>query len=442
MSRSARLIEDLLREHPAGFDLSLNRIRALLDRLGNPHHALPPVIHVAGTNGKGSTIAFCRSILEAAGLAVHVHTSPHLVDWHERFLIGQKDAPAVPVAEDTLADAIQRVTDANSGQPTTLFEALTATMFLLFAEQPADVALVEVGLGGELDATNVIETPAVCVITPIALDHMAFLGTTIAEIAAAKAGIIKSGRPVLSAAQQDDAADIIRRQAARKAARLLVQSEDFTAHLENGRLCFQDDERFLDLDLPSLVGTHQIENAGLAIAACLEFFDQMGKGLSADAISKGLRSARWPGRLQLLERGRLHHMLPEGSEIWLDGGHNDHAGQAVAAFVNQIQGRDPRPLAIIVGMLASRDPKTYLQHVAPLADMGAAVPLLSTGEGHDPAALIDTAREYDLELRPASSIKEALAQFFSEDAAVRVMFCGSLYLVGDAIAANGTPVRM
>ena len=278
-------IEKLLALHPKGFDLSLDRITRLLAALGNPQDRLPPVIHVAGTNGKGSATAFSRAILEAAGLSVHVHTSPHLVNWHERYRLGVKGGKGKLVSDPVLADAVRRVAEANGGEKITVFEILTAVTFVLFAEHPADVAIIEVGLGGRFDATNVIARPAVSVVMPISLDHQAYLGDRVELIAAEKAGIMKRGCPVVIGQQEEEAArDVLVSTAERLGCPMFVYGQDFMAHEEFGRLVYQDEGGLADLPLPKLPGRHQYANAAAAIRAVRA----AGFDVSEAAIERGL----------------------------------------------------------------------------------------------------------------------------------------------------------
>ena len=349
---AAAEIDRLLLKHPKGFDLALDRIRRLLTRLGDPQNKLPPVLHVAGTNGKGSVVAFCRAILEADGKAVHTHTSPHLVDRHERYRIGHIGGGRL-VEDAVLAEAIGRVAKANDDEPITVFEILTAVTFLLFSEHPADAALIEVGLGGRFDATNVIDEPAACVISTISLDHQSFLGDRVELIAAEKAGIIKRGVPVVVGHQSEAvAADVIRSAAARAKAPLSLYGEDFFAFAENGRMVFQDDRGLLDLPMPRLPGRHQLTNAAVAISA----LRAAGFDPSDQAIAAGILAAEWPGRLQRLTAGPLAKAAVPGTEIWLDGGHNPGAGLVIAEAIADMEDRVQRPLFIIAGMINTKDP--------------------------------------------------------------------------------------
>src|SRR5215471_18709657 len=363
--------------HPKLIDLTLDRMWRMLDALDNPQRRLPPVVHVAGTNGKGSTIAFMRAILEAAGLAVHVYTSPHLVRFNERFRLGGKsrngsDGEGRLASDAELADVLEECERVNAGAPITVFEITTAAGLLLFARHPADVLLLEVGLGGRLDATNVIDRPLASVITPVSLDHAEHLGHSVGEIAGEKAGILKPGVPALVAAQPREALAVIERQAARIKAPIRIAGEDWTATEERGRLVYQDDLGLLDLPAPRLYGRHQFENAGVAIAtlrAIGEF------ELPVAAFETGITRADWPARMQRLSQGRLAALGPPGSELWLDGGHNADGGRAIANALADLEERVPRPLVLVVGMLATKDCESFLKNFAGLAQRVVAVPI-------------------------------------------------------------------
>jgi dihydrofolate synthase / folylpolyglutamate synthase len=433
-------INKLLALHPKGFDLSLDRITRLLDRLGNPHLKMPSVIHVAGTNGKGSVTAFARALLEAAGLSVHVHTSPHLVNWHERYRIGVKGGSGRLVEDAVFADAIRRVGEANRGETITVFEILTAVMFVLFSEAPADVAVVEVGLGGRFDATNVIPEPAVSVIMPISLDHQAYLGDRVELIAAEKAGIMKRRCPVVIGQQQhDEALDVLLSTAERLHCPTAAYGQDYVAYEEYGRLIYQDEFGLVDLPLPRLPGRHQYANAAAAIRAV----KAAGFALTDAMIEQAVQSVSWPGRLQHLTSGALFDKAPAGSEIWVDGGHNPGAGEVIAEAVANFEERQPRPLFLIAGMINTKDPVGYFRAFEDLAERVFTVPIFGTDARIDPVVLADAAGEAGLLSSPTSSVSEALEmmkQHLRPDAPPpRILIGGSLYLVGDVLAENGTP---
>lgn len=412
--------ERLRARHPQRIDLSLERMRALCAALGDPQERLPPVVHVAGTNGKGSTLAFIRAIAEAAGLKVHAYTSPHLVRFNERIrLAGQliEDAPL-----NAILDRIDAV-----GAQATVFESTTAAAFLAMSETPADLALVEVGLGGSLDATNVIDRPLLSVVTPVDLDHAEFLGTSLTAVAGEKAGILKPGARGLIARQSEAAMSVIEAVAAARRAPLTVMGVDFDAWAERGGLAYQDQERFLDLPAPGLAGPHQIANAGLAVAVALEL------DLPETAIADGLRAVRWPARMQRLTAGPYGETAKAAdAELWLDGGHNPHAGAALAAALDERQARAPRPLALLVGMLANKDAGGFFEA---LRMSGAAVFTVPfEGAAAEPEALAAVARGHGLGAQASDSVEQALAHALRLGAG-RVVICGSLYLAGEVLGA-------
>ena len=442
VSAAEQEIEKLMTLHPKGFDLSLDRIRRLLEVLDNPHRKLPPVIHIAGTNGKGSATAFCSALLEAAGLAVHVHTSPHLVNWHERYRIGVKGGRSQIVEDEMFAEALQRVAAANAGQTITVFEILTAVTFLLFSEQPADAVILEVGLGGRFDATNVVERPAVSVIMPISLDHQPYLGDRVELIAAEKAGIMKRGCPVVIGKQEySPALDVLVESAERLSCPMAVYGQDFSAHEEFGRLIYQDEFGLADLPLPRLPGRHQIANAAAAIRAV----KAAGFVLTDAMIEKAMATVEWPGRLQRLTEGRLLELAPKDAEIWVDGGHNPGAGEVIAEAMAGLEERRARPLYLVTGMINTKDPVGYFRAFADIAEHVFTVPIRGSDAGLDPVALAESAFDAGLVAEPAGSVAEALAEIVRRQlpAAVppRILIGGSLYLVGNVLADNGTPPK-
>lgn len=437
---AAHRIERLLEKHPKGFDLSLERISRLLEALGNPQDKLPPIIHIAGTNGKGSATAFARALLEAEGLAVHVHTSPHLVNWHERYRLGRKGETGQLVDDATLSDAVARVTKANGEHMITVFELLTAVTFVLFAEHPADAVILEVGLGGRFDATNVITKPAVSLIMPVSLDHQSYLGDKVEIIAAEKAGIIKRGCPVVIGFQSsDDARQVMIDIADRLRCPLSVFGQDFLAYQEHGRMVYQDESGLIDLPLPRLPGRHQIANAAAAIKAVRE----AGFALSDQAVEKAMTSVTWPARMQRLTQGDLMRFAPEKAEVWLDGGHNPGAGVVIAEALAELEERDPRPLYLITGMINTKDPVGYFEAFTGMARQVYTVAISSSDSGIDHETLADAARRAGLEALPVASVAEGLKaikeQVKDEVIAPRILIGGSLYLAGDVLAANNTP---
>jgi dihydrofolate synthase/folylpolyglutamate synthase len=434
MNQIDSIVARLMALHPKRIDLSLDRIERLLAALDHPERRLPPVIHVAGTNGKGSTVAFLRAMLEAAGRRTHVYTSPHLVRYNERFRLGG-DGRLATDAE--LGAALEECERANGGAPITVFEITTAAAFLLFARHPADVLVLEVGLGGRLDATNVIERPLASVITPIAVDHTDFLGDTLDKIAAEKAGIIKRGVPVIVAAQHRDALAVIERQAARLQAPLKIAGEDWTATEERGRMVYQDDNGLIDLPAPKLYGRHQFENAGLAIAT-LRALPSLK--VPAVAYEAGVVKADWPARMQRLAQGRLVDLVPPGSELWLDGGHNPDGGRAVAAALADLEERVSRPLVLIVGMLTTKDNTGFLRNFTGLARRLIAVPVPGQEKGMAAEDLAAAARAIGLPATSRDDLTAALeaAGKLGLDPPPRILITGSLYLAGEVLKANGT----
>ena len=422
--------------HPKRIDLSLDRIERLLAALDHPERKLPPVIHVAGTNGKGSTIAFLRAILEAAGKRVHVYISPHLVRFNERYRLGQS-GEGVLVSDAELSATLEECERVNAGAPITVFEITTAVGLLLFARHPADVLLMEVGLGGRLDATNVVEHPLATIVTRIAIDHTDFLGPTLDKIATEKAGILKRGTPAIVAAQARDALAAIERQAAKLNVPLKIAGEDWTATEERGRLVYQDEAGLLDLPAPKLYGRHQFENAGLAIAAlrAIKPFK-----ISPAAYEAGMIKADWPARLQRLAQGRLVDLAPAGSELWLDGGHNPDGGRAIAAALADLEERVSRPLVLIVGMLASKDCEGFLGNFTGLVRRMIAVPVPGAEKGMSAEAVADAARAIGLPATSRDNLIEALdaARKLDLDPPPRILITGSLYLAGEVLRENGT----
>ena len=436
MSSIDSIVTRLLALHPKLIDLSLDRMWRLLAALGHPERQLPPVIHVAGTNGKGSTIAFMRAILEAAGLRVHVYTSPHLVRFNERFRLGRA-GEGVLVSDDELAAVFEECERTNAGEPITVFEITTAAGLLLFARHPADVLLLEVGLGGRLDATNVVDEPLATVVTPVSFDHADYLGDSIAKIAAEKAGIFKRDVPAIVAAQPREALAVIERAAAHARAPIRIAGENWTATEERGRLVYQDDAGLLDLPAPRLPGRHQFENAGVAIATLRALPSFSLRPAVFEAVAK----AEWPARMQRLSHGKLPSLLPAGSELWLDGGHNADGGRAVANALADLEERVSRPLVLIVGMLASKDAGAFLRNFSGLARRLIAVPIPDQQKCIPAAAIADLARAANIPAQVSSDIASALADAarLRLDPPPRVMITGSLYLAGAVLDANGTP---
>lgn len=429
----ARLAE-LQRLHPKLIDLSLDRLTRLLARLGDPHLRLPPTIHVAGTNGKGSTIAFLRGGLEAAGRRTHVYTSPHLVRFNERIRLGRAGRGAL-VDDATLLDALERCEAANAGEPITLFEVTTAAAFLLFSETAADVLLLEVGLGGRFDATNIIPAPRACVVTPVSLDHVEYLGEALEKIAFEKAGIFKPGAAAILAAQTAVARDALAREAARKGLRPKIGEEDFHGRVEHGRFVYEDEAGLLDLPLPRLPGRHQHVNAATAIATLRALWPD----LTAQIFERMMIEVEWPARLQSLQRGRIAANAPAGAEIWLDGGHNEDGGRALAEAAADLAEKADRPLILICGMLATKDSSGFLRAFKGLAQEMIAVPVTMSAAGRPPLELAEAARANGTPALAAGSIPAALESLRARDwpTPPRIVICGSLYLAGEALALDG-----
>jgi len=437
MSSVDAVVARLTALHPKRIDLSLDRLLRLLSALDHPEKKLPPVIHVAGTNGKGSTVAFLRAILEAAGKRVHAYTSPHLVRFNERFRIGGAGGGEL-VSDEELVATMEECERVNAGAPITVFEITTAVGLLLFARHPADALLLEVGLGGRLDATNVVDNPLATIITRISIDHTDFLGNSLEKIAAEKAGILKPGVPAVVAAQSRDALAVIERQAERLVVPLKIAGQDWTATEERGRLVYQDETGLMDLPPPRLYGRHQYENAGLAIAALrgIKRFT-----IPPAAYDTGMVKADWPARLHRLGQGRLVDLTPAGSELWLDGGHNPDGGRAIAAALADLEERVSRPLVLIVGMLASKDCEGFLSNFTGLARRMIAVPVPGVEKSLSAAAVADTARAIGLSATSRDNLVEALdaARKLDLDPPPRILITGSLYLAGAVLRENGTP---
>jgi dihydrofolate synthase/folylpolyglutamate synthase len=428
------ILARLLALHPKRIDLTLARIERILERLGSPQRRMPPVIHVGGTNGKGSTIAFLRAMLEAAGKSVHAYTSPNLVRINERFRLGAPGG-GVLVSDEELADALAECERANGDAPITIFEIETAAAFVLFARHPADMLLLEVGLGGRLDATNVIERPLVSVVTAVSIDHIEFLGDTVEKIAAEKAGIFRAGVPAVIAPQTDVVAAVLERHAEKARALLRVAGQQWQASMEHGRLVYQDDQGLLDLPPPKLFGRHQFDNAGTAIAA----LRAAGIRLPATAIEQGLMRAEWPARLQRLTTGKLVTLAPAGAELWLDGGHNADGGRAIAAALGDLEERVSRPLVLVVGMLSSKDHAGFLRNFTGLVRRVFAVPI-HQDNGVPVEEIAAAARGAGMPADASQSIEEALVAIgtLGFDPPPRILITGSLYLAGEVLAANGT----
>ena len=420
-------VKRLRARHPSLIDLTTGRVERLLAALGHPEQRMGPVIHVAGTNGKGSTCADLRAIAEAAGLKVHALTSPHLVRFAERIRIAGR------LIEDAeMLRLIDEVEAANDGAPISFFEITTALAYYAFSLTPADLVIVEVGLGGRFDASNVFAAPAVSVITPVDYDHLEMLGPELSKIAWEKAGIIKAGRPVVVARQPEEALAVIEAEADKLAAPMLLMGRDFDAYEQHGRLAVQLGDRLLDLPPPALAGRHQFANAGLAVAALITFGDAR---IDESAIARGVASAVWPGRFQSLRRGPLaERAAARGADLWLDGAHNPHAGLALADACETLAARDGRPLVLISGMLGRKDAIGFFRAFSRLQPK-----VITTGfdspNATPPEDLAAAARAAGLDARAADGVEQALDLALADaDPAPHVVIAGSLHFVGDVLA--------
>ncbi len=425
---SDAILTRLLSLHPKIIDLSLDRMSRILQRLGNPHERLPPVIHVAGTNGKGSTVAYLRAMLEAAGLRVHCYTSPHLVRFHERIRVAGE-----LISEPALTALLEECETANDGAAITFFEITTAAAFLAFSRTPADYLILEVGLGGRLDATNVIERPRACVITAIDFDHQQFLGDTLTLIAHEKAGILKRGVPAIIGVQSDEARSEIERVAGRVGAPLAIANQEWQSFEQHGRLVFQDENGLLDLPLPHLQGRHQVDNAGNAIAALRALGDVR---ITENHIAQGLKSVTWPARMQRLGPGALWSHVPADAEMWLDGGHNPSAARALAQALSDLNDRHSRPLVLVWGMLNTKDIASFIGAFAGIAHRAVTIAIPEEENAVTAEALAQAARGKGLAAETAASLEDALRQASLTTPAPRILICGSLYLAGRVLAAH------
>ncbi|MDE4133027.1 bifunctional folylpolyglutamate synthase/dihydrofolate synthase [Phaeobacter sp. QD34_3] len=421
-ARSDAILDRMMALHPKIIDLTLDRVWRLLAALDDPQDRLPPVIHIAGTNGKGSTQAMIRAGLEGAGKAVHAYTSPHLARFHERIrLAGEL------ISEDHLTEVLDECYARNGGVNITYFEITTCAALLAFARTPADFTLLEVGLGGRLDATNVIAKPALSVITPVSIDHEQFLGNTLAKIAGEKAGIIKRGVPVVVGPQEDEAMEVIEAVAARHGAPLIAHGQHWHVYEERGRLIFQDETGLLDLPMPALIGAHQVQNAGAALAALRHL------GMDEAACEAAMTRAQWPARMQRLKTGPLVEAAA-GAELWLDGGHNAAAGVALAEV---LKGLPKRPTHLICGMLNTKDVRGYMAPLAPHVESLTAISIPGEAATLSAEETEAAAKSVGINASRAEDALSALEAIVAEDASARVLICGSLYLAGNILRENG-----
>ena len=408
--------------HPKVIDLTLDRVHRLLSALDHPEGRIPPVIHIAGTNGKGSTLAMIRAGLEAAGQPVHAYTSPHLARFHERIRLA-----GALISEPALAALLDECVTANGNDPITFFEITTCAAFLAFARTPADWTLLEVGLGGRLDATNVVAAPRLTVITPVSLDHQQYLGETVAEIAGEKAGILKRRVPCIVGPQTDDGLAVIEARAARLGVPLLVHGQHWHIGEDRGRMIYQDESGLVDLPLPNLPGPHQIQNAGAAIAALRHL------GFDAAVCEAAVTQAVWPARMQRLRQGPLVAAAPR-AELWLDGGHNPAGGEALAATLARMP---ERPTHLICGMLNTKDIGGYLRPLARHADSLTAVSIPGEKNTLPAEETQAAARAAGLSATTAGSVQDAVDRIAGADPQARILICGSLYLAGQVLRENG-----
>jgi len=421
---SDAILQRMMALHPKVIDLTLDRVWRLLAALGHPERDLPPVVHIAGTNGKGSTQAMIRAGMEAEGKRVHAYTSPHLARFHERIRLAGR-----LIDEDALSAVLDECYSANGGAPITYFEITTCAAFLAFARMPADYCLLEVGLGGRLDATNVVDHPALCVITPVSLDHQQFLGDTVALIAGEKAGILKRGVPCIVGPQMDEGMAAIEYRAQRLSAPLIAQGQHWHSFEERGRLIYQDETGLLDLPLPNLPGPHQIDNAGAALAALRAL------GFGERAFEGAVTRAEWPARMQRLRHGPLADSAP-GVELWLDGGHNPSAGHAIAATLARLP---KRPTWAICGMLSTKDVRGFMAPLAPMLEGLIAVAVPGEGATLPAEATAEAAKGAGITATIGADVAAALAHIARIDPKARVLICGSLYLAGSVLRENPQP---
>jgi dihydrofolate synthase/folylpolyglutamate synthase len=408
--------------HPKIIDLTLGRTWRLLEALGNPQNDLPPVIHIAGTNGKGSTQAMIRAGLEGAGQRVHAYTSPHLARFHERIRVAGE-----LISEDALTAILDECYEANNGETITYFEITTCAAILAFARTPADFTLLEVGLGGRVDATNVFEKPAMTIITPVSFDHPQFLGNTVAEIAGEKAGILKRGVPAIITRQPDDAMEVIEARAEKLGAPMLVQGQHWDAWEERGRLIYQDETGLLDLPPPALMGAHQFQNAGTAITALRHF------GFGEDACEAVPTNVTWAARMQKLSHGPLIDLGPQ-AEFWLDGGHNAACAATLAETLTRLP---KRPTHLICGMLNTKDISGYLEPLVPYTASLTAVSIPDEVNTLPAPVTAKAARDAGMDAGEADSVRFAVEDIIRKQADARILICGSLYLAGAILRENG-----
>jgi dihydrofolate synthase/folylpolyglutamate synthase len=422
------ILERLSKLHPKAMDLSLGRLMRLLAALGDPQQSLPPIIHVAGTNGKGSTVAMLRAIHEAAGRRVHAYTSPHLVHFNERFVLAGKQIEDAP-----LSDILEECEHSNAGLGITLFEIITAAGMLAFTRTPADLLLLEVGLGGRFDATNVIGRPTLSIITPVSLDHQHFLGDTVEAIAFEKAGILKPGVPAIIGRQSDAALGVILDRAAEIGAPVVMQGRDWTVQASDDGLVFQTASMTRHLPSPALLGAHQIDNAGIVLAAVGTL--QATFPVAAASLADGLTNVRWPARLQKLTQGPMVEALPSSAQIWVDGGHNEGAARVIAATLRDWRDAEPdRTIHLVFGTLNSRDPEHYLNQFPGLVGQVRTVAIPGEPNTISAEEAAGAGRRVGLDASAATNVATAIQQISATSPdAKRILICGSLYLAGTVL---------
>ncbi|HQZ13889.1 MAG TPA: bifunctional folylpolyglutamate synthase/dihydrofolate synthase [Devosia sp.] len=428
MSRTDAILKRLLALHPKLIDLQLDRQIGLLDRMGRPQDRLPPVIHVAGTNAKGSTIAYLRAFLEAAGKKVHVYNSPHLVRFNERIRLAGK-----LVDTRLLNRTLEECERVNEGRPITFFEITTAAAVKLFAEVPADFLLLETGMGGTYDSTNIVDKPLGVIITPVDYDHQSFLGKTISSIAVNKAGILKRGSAAVFGRQRDEGLAVLEKRARELRITPFVAGRDFDGYAQDGRLIYQDEDGLLDLPPPALLGPHQFDNAALAVAAARHFRLPV---TTAD-IEKGLRRVVWPARITRL-KGKLTELQSRGQELWLDGAHNAHGAAALAAALGEMDRKRKAPLVIILGMMNTRAPADFLAAFAGKVTKLYGLSIPGEKNAHSADTIVSAARDMGFDAEVSRGVVSAIKSAAAIKGA-RVVICGSLYLGGHVLFKNGTP---
>jgi len=422
LSKSDVVLDRLLSLHPKIIDLTLDRVTRLLKKLNNPEDKISQVVHIAGTNGKGSTQAFLRAAIESSGESAHVYTSPHLTRFHERIRVAGS-----LISENVLADILNECELANNGKPITFFEITTCAAFLIFSRIKADYTLLEVGLGGRLDATNILKKPKLTIITPISMDHVQFLGSTIEQIANEKAGIIKEGIPCIVGHQSKDAIDVIKKRAIELKSKLKIYGEHWQVYAKSDKLIFKDAMGFLELPLPKLIGQHQIENAGTAIAAMREL------SIPDEACKESMKNVYWPARMQRLESGPLVKMANE-SEIWLDGGHNQAAGIAISNALEQLP--KGRTNILICGMLKTKDLKAFLNPLFNSAKFLYGIRIQGEENSNSAETIVNQAREIGFSAFKTQKVSDAILQIIKAHPNSRIIICGSLFLAGKILQDN------